>query len=75
MKVQTLANYQLSIKTKTKISFFSYDILVCQITNFENGNEPVFRITKGQPMNQTTEKFFNIFLKMHTRFTNHKEIK
>ena len=40
----TLAKNQYSIETDGKITFQSYDTIVCEITNFENGNEPVIKI-------------------------------
>lgn len=69
-----LANDQLSIETEGKIIFQSYDTIVCEITNFENGNEPLIKITEGQPQSKTTAKYLNEFLKMHTCHTNYKNL-
>lgn len=72
--IKTLAKNQLSIETNGKIIFQSYDTIVCEITNFENGNEPVIKITEGQPQSKTTAKYLNEFLGMHTSITNYKNI-
>lgn len=72
--VKTLANNQLSIETDNKIIFQSYNTIVCEITNFENGNEPIIKITKGQPQSKTTAKYLNQFLKLHTHYNNYKQI-
>ena len=75
MKAIQLQKNQLSIKTEGKIYFQSYETVVCTIENFENGNEPIIKITEGQPQSKTTAKYLNEFLKMHTSFNNYKEIK
>jgi len=72
--VKTLAKNQLSIETDGKIIFQSYDTIVCEITNFENGNEPVIKITEGQPQSKTTAKYLNEFLGMHTSISNYKNL-
>lgn len=72
--VKTLANNQFSIETDNKIIFQSYDTIVCEITNFENGNEPVIKITEGQPQSKTTAKYLNQFLKLHTHYDNYKQV-
>lgn len=72
--IKTLAKNQLSIETDGKIIFQSYDTIVCTIENFENGNEPVIKITEGQPQSKTTAKYLNKFLSMHTSINNYKNI-
>jgi hypothetical protein len=74
MTLITLANNQLSIQAESKIIFQSYDTVVCEITNFENGNEPIIKITEGQPQSQTTKKYLNKFLSMHTSISNYKNL-
>ena len=73
--ITTLANNQFSIQTDNKIIFQSYDTIVCEITNFENGNEPVIKITEGQPQSKTTAKYLNQFLQLHTNYKSYKDIK
>ena len=75
MKIEKLANNQLWYKTEEKIVFQSYDTIVCEITNFQKGNEPLIKITEGQPKSNTTAKYLNEFLKLHTSFDNYKKIK
>ena len=72
--IKTLAKNQLSIETDGKIIFQSYETIVCEITNFENGNEPIIKITEGQPQSKTTAKYLNEFLRMHTSTNNYKNI-
>tara|TARA_R110002153_G_C13016277_1_gene466914 strand:- start:273 stop:500 length:228 start_codon:yes stop_codon:yes gene_type:complete len=72
--VQILGANQLSIETENKIVFQSYNTIVCEITNFENGNKPVIKITENQPQSKTTAKFLNKFLQLHTPFNNYKNI-
>ena len=72
--IKTLAKNQLSIETEGKLIFQSYDTIVCEITNFENGNEPIIKITEGQPQSKTTAKYLNEFLRMHTSTNNYKNI-
>ncbi len=68
----TLAKNQYSIEADGKITFQSYNTIVCEITNFENGNEPVIKITENQPQSKTTAKYLNAFLKLHTSIENYK---
>tara|TARA_R110000796_G_scaffold181808_1_gene298383 strand:+ start:328 stop:555 length:228 start_codon:yes stop_codon:yes gene_type:complete len=72
--VKILGANQLSIETESKIVFQSYDTIVCEITNFENGNKPVIKITENQPQSKTTAKYLNKFLQLHTSFNNYKNI-
>ena len=72
--IKTLANNQLSIELDGKIVFQSYDTIVCEISNFENGNEPVIKITEGHPQSKTTAKYLNQFLKLHVGIDNYKNI-
>lgn len=73
--IKILSNNQLSIETDNKIIFQSYNTIVCEITNFENGNEPIIKITEGQPQSKTTAKYLNQFLKLHTSYSSYKDIK
>lgn len=75
MKAVQLNKNQLSIQSEGKIFFQSYNTVVCVIENFEDGNEPVIKITDGQPQSKTTTKYLNEFLRMHTSFDNYKQIK
>jgi hypothetical protein len=72
--IKILAKNQLSIELDNKIVFQSYDTIVCEITNYENGNEPVIKITEGQPQSKTTAKYLNQFLSMHTSTNNYKTL-
>lgn len=72
--VKQLANNQLSIETDSSILFQSYDTIVCEITNFQNGNEPVIKITEGQPQSKTTAKYLNQFLNLHVGINDYKKI-
>jgi hypothetical protein len=69
-----IAPNQFSIISENKIIFQSYSTIVCEITNFEDGNEPTIKITEGQPQSRTTAKYLNQFLKMHTSINNYKNI-
>jgi hypothetical protein len=71
----TLAKNQYSIETDAKITFQSYNTIVCEITNFENGNEPIIKITEGQPQSKTTAKYLNEFLTLHVGINNYKNLK
>ena len=74
MKINYLAPKQAwSIQDK-QIVFQSYNTIVCIIENWENGNNPVIKITPGQPQSKTTAKYLNMFLKLHTPFNNYKNI-
>jgi hypothetical protein len=73
-KVNFLANNQVWYRLEKKIVFQSYETVVCEITNFEKGNEPVIKITEGQPQSKTTAKYLNQFLQLHTSFKSYKEI-
>ena len=73
--IKTLTKNQLSIETDNKLIFQSYDTIVCEITNYQNGNEPVIKITEGQPQSKTTAKYLNQFLQLHTNYSSYKDIK
>lgn len=62
MKNIRLAPNQFYFITDNKIVFQSYDTIVCTIENYENGNEPVIKITENQPQSRTTANFCNIKL-------------
>jgi len=70
--ILTLAKNQYSIETDDKIIFQSYETVVCEISNWQNGNNPVIKITEGQPQSKTTAKYLNEFLKLHTSIDNYK---
>jgi hypothetical protein len=72
--ILTLAKNQYSIETDGKIIFQSYETVVCEITNFENGNKPVIKLTENQPQSKTTAKYLNAFLQLHTGINNYKNI-
>lgn len=72
--IKTLAKNQLSIETDGKLIFQSYDTIVCEITNFEDGNNPIIKITEGQPQNKTTAKYLNQFLELHIGVDNYKNL-
>ena len=75
MKIKQLANNQFYYKDDTKIVFQSYDTIVCEITNFQNGNHPDIKITVGQPQSKTTAKWLNEFLRITVGINNYKELK
>ena len=62
MKIQKLANNQYYFIDGEKIVFQSYETIVCQITNFQNGKNTIVEITEGQPQSRTTAKYLNKFL-------------
>lgn len=74
MKVTQLQNNQFEIRTKNEIIFQSYNTIVARITNFENGNEPVIELQKGQPQSKTTAKYLNKFLSNNTNIDNYKKL-
>lgn len=72
--VKQLAPNQFYFISEGKIVFQSYNTIVCTIENFENGNEPVIKITENQPQSKTTAKYLNKFLSIHTYITNYKNL-
>ena len=73
--IKQLAPNQFYFFTDNKIVFQSYNTIICTIENYENGNEPVIKITENQPQSKTTAKYLNKFLSLHTYFNNYKQIK
>lgn len=73
-KINTIAPNQYWFNDGKKITFQSYDTIICTIENFENGNMPVIKITEKQPQSKTTAKYLNEFLKLHTRYKSYKDI-
>ena len=71
---QLNANHQ-SIMHEGKAYLNSYKTIVCEITNLENWNEPVIKITEGQPESRSTAKYLNEFLSMHTSINDYKKLK
>ena len=73
--LKKLANNQFYYNDGDKIVFQSYETIVCEITNFQNGNKPEIKITDGQPQSKTTAKYLNQFLKMMIGMDNYQQIK
>ena len=73
--VKQLASNQVYFFSDKKIVFQSYNTIVCIIENYEDGNEPIIKITDGQPQSKTTAKYLNEFLKLHVGISNYKLIK
>ena len=74
-EIKILAANQYSMNIDNKLIFQSYGTIVCEITNFENGNEPIIKIKEGQPQSTTTAKWLNRFLDLHIGISNYKKIK
>ena len=76
MKIKQLAPNQFYFENeqKSKITFQSYETIVCTIENYENGNEPIIKITEGQPQSKTTAKYLNKFLKLTVNVDNYKKL-
>ncbi|MDQ5930351.1 MAG: hypothetical protein QG594_2139 [Bacteroidota bacterium] len=72
--ITMLAPNQFFIQTETKKIFQSYQTIVCEITNFENGNEPIVKIKEGQPQSKTTAKYLNQFLDITIGQNNYKKV-
>ena len=72
--IKQLAPNQFYFINDNKIIFQSYNTIVCEITNYENGNEPIIKITENQPQSKTTAKFLNMFLSLHTSINNYKKL-
>ncbi len=60
--VKTLGHNQFYFYSEDKIVFQSYNTIVCVVSNYENGNHPVIKITANQPQSKTTAKYLNRFL-------------
>ena len=73
-KINFLAPNQAYFKDGNKIVFQSYDTVVCTIENWENGNEPIVKITEGQPQSTTTAKYLNKFLDLQIGVSNYKTL-
>ena len=71
-KIKFLAPNQAYYHDGTKIVFQSYDTVVCTIENWENANEPIVKITSGQPQSTTTAKYLNKFLDLQIGVSNYK---
>lgn len=74
-KLIKLKDNQYSVEVDGAVYFQSYTTVVCKITNYDNGNEPLIEIAYGQPESKTTATYLNKFLQMHTAFDNYKQIK
>jgi hypothetical protein len=72
--VKILAPNQCYFFADNKIVFQSYETIVCTIENYENGNQPITKITEGQPQSKTTAKYLNQFLQLHVGISNYKNI-
>jgi len=73
--IKQIAPNQFYFTSDGKIIFQSYETIVCTIENYENGNEPLIKITEGQPQSKTTAKYLNKFLSLHTSIDNYKQVK
>ena len=73
-KVQFLAPNQCYFHADNKIIFQSYNTIVCTVENYENGNEPIIKITDGQPQSKTTAKYLNKFLSLTTYCNDYKQL-
>lgn len=74
-KVNQLAPNQFYFFSDGKIYFQSYQTIVCEISNYQDGNEPIIKITENQPQSKTTAKYLNQFLQLHTSVNNYKQVK
>jgi hypothetical protein len=72
--ITMLAPNQFFMQTETKKIFQSYQTIVCEITNFQNGNEPIIKIKEGQPQSKTTAKYLNQFLDITIGQNNYKKV-
>ena len=72
--IKQLAPNQFYFFSDGKIVFQSYETIVCTIENYENGNQPVVKITEGQPQSKTTAKYLNEFLRLHVGISNWKAV-
>ena len=72
--IKQLAPNQFYFFTENKIVFQSYDTIVCTIENYENGNNPIVKITENQPQSHTTAKWLNRFLELHIGINNYKKL-
>ena len=72
--VNFLASNQCYFYEDNKIIFQSYQTIVCTIENYENGNQPIIKITEGQPQSKTTAKYLNVFLSQTVGVYNYKEL-
>lgn len=72
--VQFLAPNQCYFYADNKIVFQSYNTIVCTVENYENGNEPIIKITPGQPQSKTTAKYLNQFLSRTTYCNDYKQL-
>lgn len=73
--VKFLAPNQCYFYSNEKIVFQSYETIVATVENYENGNQPIVKITDGQPQSKTTAKYLNIFLREVLGVDNHKDFK
>lgn len=72
--IKQLAPNQFYFFADGKIVFQSYSTIVCTIENYEKGNEPIIKITEGQPQSKTTAKYLNEFLRLHTGISDYKKV-
>ena len=73
--VQFLAPNQCYFYSNEKIVFQSYSTIIATVENYENGNQPIVKITDGQPQSKTTAKYLNIFLSEILGVDNYKDLK
>jgi hypothetical protein len=72
--INFLGPKQVYFISNDKIVFQSYNKVICTIENYQDGNEPVIKITAGQPQSKTTAKYLNAFLTLHTSVRSYKEL-
>ena len=72
--IKRLAPNQIYFELDGKIIFQSYDTIVATIENFEDGNEPIIKITDGQPQSRTTGKYLNKFLDITVGINDYKKV-
>lgn len=72
--VKTIAPNQIYFESNGKIIFQSYNTIVAMIENFEDGNEPIIKITDGQPQSRTTGKYLNKFLDITVGINDYKKV-
>ena len=72
--IKQLAPNQFWFINASKIYFQSYETIVCEISNYQDGNQPIIKLTESQPQSKTTAKYLNQFLQLHTSVNNYKQI-
>jgi len=73
--ITQLAPNQLYFESGNSMVFQSYNTIVCTVTNYQNGNHPVIKVTPGQPQSKTTAKYLNMFLHVNGFISNSQTYK